>query len=467
MTKILFLQRFEEEWLGPMYISAMLKSHGHRCEVLIEALEDHDYFRKIRAASPDLIAMSCLTSDYHWAVSKAQEIRKRLKVPVILGGTHPTLNPNESIGDPAIDMICIGEGEYPMAELADALDQNRDYSAIANLWVKKDGTVIKNDIRALIEDLDRLPFPDRKLYQKYPFFEKRGKRPIHLSRGCPYDCSYCHNAGKKRLFRGKGPYVRWRSQENILREIQELKQNSFIKVLHVIDDSFGINSEWLITFLETLAGTSKKRLALQANMRADMVGEDLCTSFLNYGPSRLRIRIAVETGNEDFRLKVLKKNIANRSLLEAACLFNKYGIDFITYNMTGLPGESLTLALETLQLNIRLKPSLAICFVYQPYAGTELSSYASLTGALCPAALEDLGRREFKGFYDSRSPLQQKDIEKMENLQKIFSLTVKHPALYPFFKRIINFRSFAPFLSLVYRIYMKKIIWQRFLRDRY
>jgi len=467
MAKVIFLQRFAEEWLGPMYISAMLRSRGHRCEVMIEALEDSDYLQKLVAASPDLIAMSCLTSDYHWAVSKAQEIGKRLNAPVILGGTHPTLNPNESIADPAIDMICIGEGEYPMAELADALDQDRDYSSIANLWVKRDGTIIKNDLRALIEDLDQLPFPDRKLYQKYSFFRKRGKRPIHLSRGCPYDCSYCHNAGKKRIFREKGTYVRWRSQDNILREIQEIERKSFIKVLHVIDDSFGINGQWLMTFLHRLAGISKKRLVLQANMRADMVSEDLCTSFENYGLSLLRIRIAVETGNEDYRQEILKKNIPNRTLLKAAHLFNKYGIDFITYNMIGLPGESLALALETLRLNIRLKPSLAICFIYQPYAGTELSAYACRIGALSSAALQNLGQREFEGFYDSRSPLRHKDIEKIENLQKIFSLTVRHPYLYPIFKTMIKHRSASPLLSMFYKIYVKRIIVQRFLKDRY
>jgi len=467
MAKVLFLQRFAEEWLGPMYISSMLKSRGHQCEVMIETLESDNDLRKLWAASPDLIAVSCLTSDYHWAVSKAQDIKKQAKTPIILGGTHPTLNPEESISDPAIDMICIGEGEYPMVELAEALDQNRDFSSIANLWVKKDGIIIKNEFRALIEDLDLLPFPDRELYQKYAFFRKRGKRPIHLSRGCPYDCSYCHNAGKKRIFREKGAYVRWRSQDNILREIQEIEQNRFIKVLHVIDDSFGINSQWLITFLEKLAGTSKKKLVLQANMRADMVTEDLCASFENYGLSLLRIRIAVETGNEDYRQKILKKNISNRTLLKAADLFNKYRIDFITYNMIGLPGESLALALETLRLNIQLKPSLAICFVYQPYAGTELSAYACRIGALSSAALQNLGQREFEGFYDSRSPLRQKDIEKIDNLQKVFSLTVRHPSLYPIFKGIIKHRSAAPFLSMFYKIYVKRIMFQRFLKDRY
>jgi anaerobic magnesium-protoporphyrin IX monomethyl ester cyclase len=467
MAKVIFLQRFAEEWLGPMYISSMLKSRGHRCEVMIETLESNNDLRRLARESPDLIAVSCLTSDYHWAVSKAQDIKKQAKIPIILGGTHPTLNPEESISDPAVDMICIGEGEYPMAELADALDQNGDYTSIANLWVKKDGIIIKNEIRALIEDLDQLPFPDRELYQKYSFFRKRGKRPIHLSRGCPYDCSYCHNAGKKRIFREKGAYVRWRSQDNILREIQELERKSFIKVLHVIDDSFGINSQWLIAFLDRLAGISKKRLVLQANMRADMVTEVLCASFQNYGLALLRIRIAVETGNEAYRQKILKKNIPNRTLLKAARLFNKYRIDFITYNMIGLPGESLAWALETLRLNIQLKPSLAICFIYQPYAGTELSSYACRIGVLSSSALQNLGQREFEGFYDSKSPLRQKDIEKIENLQKIFSLTVKHPSLYSFFKGIIKYRLATPFLSTIYKIYVKRIIFQRLLKDRY
>ena len=467
MIRVLFLQRTAEEWLGPMYISAMLKARGHSCDILIEPMEGEDFAGKALEASPDLIAFSCLACDFPWAVRLAGEIKKRRNVPVIVGGTHATLEPEDVLSRDEIDMVCVGEGEYPMAELADALERGGDYSGIPNLWIKKDGRRIRNGIRDLIADLDALPFPDRSLYMKYPFFKNRGKRPIHLGRGCPYECSYCHNAGKKRLFEGKGTYVRWRSRENILAEIREIESRSFVKILHFIDDSFGINERWLVEFIEKLATTTRTRLAIQANMRADMVTETLCLALERYGTGQLRLRIAVETGDPEFRKTVLKKSLTNEALFRAAGLFRKHRIRFITYNMVGLPGETLEQAFETLRLNMALKPDLAICFIFQPYPGTELSDYAIERGYLAPDDLRKLGSEEYAGFYHSHSPLKQDDIGPIENLQKIFSLTARHPSLYPLFRKMVRRRKFAPVLSLAYKFYLKILLQRRFRKDRY
>jgi len=100
-----------------------------------------------------------------------------------------------------------------MVELADAVDRKVDFSRIPNLWLKRDGSILANEMRDLVADLDSLPFPDRKLYTTYAFFKRQGNRPLHFSRGCPYECSYCHNTRKKVLFSGKGKHVRWRSME--------------------------------------------------------------------------------------------------------------------------------------------------------------------------------------------------------------------------------------------------------------
>jgi anaerobic magnesium-protoporphyrin IX monomethyl ester cyclase len=467
MARVVFLQRLAEEWLGVMYISSMLKSHGHQCNVYVEPLERGDIVKKALAEPADIIAFSCLTSDYHWALRKAEAIKNHSNALIVFGGTHITLNPDEAIQSPNIDVICRDEGEYPMLELAEAIDRHEDFSKIRNLWVKKNGTVVKNEMRNLVADLDSLPHPDRELYAKYPFFKIRGKRPLHLSRGCPYDCSYCHNTSKKTLFRGKGKYVRWRSMESVLAEIEEIKRKSFVTVLHFIDDGFGVDREWLKTFVERLATQGGERLALQANMRADMVTEDLCETFGDYGAHHLRIRIAVECGDEKYRREILRKSISNEDLIQAADLFHRHGIDFLTYNMVGLPGETLDQALETLRLNMQLRPSLAICFVYQPYPGTALSDYALRKGFLTPEMLQRMGTPEYQGFYRSRSVLTQKNIREVENLHKIFGTVTGYPFLFPLVKPIVRTRALSSFLLLVYQVYVRKEILERRLRDKY
>jgi len=114
-----------------------------------------------------------------------------------------------------------------------------------------------------------------------------------------------------------------------------------------------------------------------------------------------------------------------------------------------------------------LKPDLAICFVFQPYPGTELSNYALEKGYLTAAGLRKLGSEEYAGFYHSRSPLNLEDIGPIENLQKIFSLTVRHPRLYPLFSGLVRRRKLAPVFSLLYKLHMRILLHRRFRKDRY
>ena len=153
MAKVVFFQQLAEEWLGVMYISAMLKSHGHECDIYVESLEKADITEKALVDTADIVCFSCLTSDYHWALEKANELKDRSGVMTVFGGTHITLNPEEAIQESGVDIICRGEGEYPMLELANAVDHHQDYSLINNLWVKKGSEIIRNEIRDLICDL--------------------------------------------------------------------------------------------------------------------------------------------------------------------------------------------------------------------------------------------------------------------------------------------------------------------------
>ena len=467
MATIVFLQHLAEEWLGVMYLSAVLKARGHACEILVEPFEREPLADKALQMCPDIIAFSCLTSDYHWALEKIRSLKPRSRALMVMGGTHITLNPEEAIAETEVDVICRGEGEYPLLELAEALDVDRDYSSIRNLWVKKDGRIIRNEIRNLVEDLDSLPFPDRALYAKYPFFRKRGKRPVHLSRGCPYSCSFCHNVSKKAIYRSKGKYVRWRSKTSVLAEIEDLRAKCYVRVVHFIDDSFGVDGPWLIDFLESLSHLEGKQPTLQASLRADMVTEELCRAFRNYGVGKFRMRFAVETGDEQFRRQVLKKDISNVTLLNAARLFNRYKVEFATYNIVGLPGESLEQALDTLRLNLLLKPSFAICFIYQPFPGTELAEYAVRNGYLSGSALQELGKADHAGFYHTRSPLKQDDMEKIGRLYLIFSVIVKFPFLFPLVRPAVGLQVLSPLLSLISKLYLRKFVFLRKLRDKY
>ena len=467
MTRVVFLQRSQEEWLGVMYLSAMLKARGHECDVFVEPLEREDVAELALASRPGIVAFSCLTWDFPWALEHARRLKAAdPSLLVVLGGTHVTLNPEAAIAAPEVDVICRGEGEHPLAELADALAAGRPFHEIPNLWVRhQDGTVTRNDLRNLVTDLDSLPFPDRGLYAKYAHFRELGARRLHLGRGCPYSCTYCHNESKREVFRGKGPYVRWRSQEGVLAEIAELRRDPRLRVLHFVDDSLGVNGEWFIGLLRRLSQDGIDRPSLQGSMRADMLTEELAAALAEYGPEKLRLKFAVECGDEHYRHEVLRKRIDNAALLRAARLLRERGIPFDTYNIVGFPGETLEQAFATLELNLRLRPRLAICFVLQPFPGTELARQAQRDGFLSQDSLERMGDSEHGGSYWSSSPLVQPEIRRIENLHKVFAVVAEHPVLLPMAKLLVRFESLAPLFSAVYQLHQRRVVARRRQRD--
>jgi len=463
MANIVFLQKQTEELLGPMYLSAMLKSHGHHCEIYVEPLEKSCIVEKALSSpnSPDIIAFSCLSTDFHWALRKAEMVKKASDVLTLLGGTQITLNPEAAIRNPHVDVLCRGEGEHPILELAEAVDAKGDFSHIPNLWVKNSKAILRNDLRDLIEDLDGLPFPDRSLYRKYPRFDTYACRPIHIGRGCPFNCSYCHNEAKRHIFSGKGTYVRCRSVDNVIDEIEHLKNTCQPRVLHFVDDSFGSDRRWTADFLEKLREQKGRKPILYANTRADLVNETLCQAFTRYGSHLFRIRIALECADPHVRQSLLNKKLSNKDLYRCADLFHRHKIPFVTYNMVGLPGEGPEKDLDTLKMNIQIKPTSALCFVFQPFLGTQLAEHVINKGYASREEIEESGKGDYQGYYDSRSLLHQPGIRQSENIHRIFSLAVCCPCLYPLLSRATAFEKLSFLFDRLYGLFRRAFLWRR------
>lgn len=173
MANVLFIQDIEYDYLGVMYISAVIKSKGHHCDLLIEH-NQNKIISYIEKNIFNIFAFSITSGTHLWALMVASKLKSAFpEIPIIFGGAHPTYFP-EVIYEEPVDIICRGEGEFAMLDLMDALDSNLNYSDIPNLWVKYKNEINKNENRNLIEDLDSLPFPDRELYyDRYPQLRKK------------------------------------------------------------------------------------------------------------------------------------------------------------------------------------------------------------------------------------------------------------------------------------------------------
>lgn len=440
--RIAFIQNFLGQHFGIMYISAVLKKHNHTAEVFIEGLEK-DFIKSLCESRPDVVGFTLITGEQRWVENRAHQIKKVLGVPIIVGGPHPTYFP-EMIDKDNIDIVCRGEGEFAVLELLNRLEQQKGYNDILNLWIKKNGRIYKNELRPLLADIDSLPFPDRDIYKKYSFIDQSTELPASFSRGCPYDCTFCYNAVKKKMYNCSSGYVRLRSVTNAIIELkQSLNTRKRVKSVIIVDDDIALDKEWLNEFCRTYK--NEINLPFFASVRADFIVEDNVKKLKK--ANCYCLAMGVETGNYQIRKNILGKDITNEKYIKAANLIKKYGISLKTSNMFFLPGETVKNSFETLKLNIRMRSDYPWAYILQPYPGTAIYDYAVKNGYL---------KYEFS-FNDLdplgliKSPLKLKDERKILIMQRLFYYGVKVPGV-KFFLRALIYVPNNLFFDLLHQL---------------
>ena len=146
MARIAFLQNLWFEWLGIMYLSAVLKKEGHDVELFIG--DKNKILKDLESYKPDVIGVSLMGTQNEWLRSVASHLRANsFKQPIIVGGPEASYAPEEVIKMEGVTAICIGEGEETMKDFVDAVMQKKSFDRIDNLWVIKDTEGTKEIIR--------------------------------------------------------------------------------------------------------------------------------------------------------------------------------------------------------------------------------------------------------------------------------------------------------------------------------
>ncbi len=381
-VRVLFIQNNGiQESIGVANLSGILKANGHHTDLLLVS-HTPDLIGAIRNYDPGLIAFSALTGVHHSIQRLALRIKEHLNVPIIVGGPHPTYSP-EMIEQPGIDIICRGEGEHAMLELADAIEAGKDVTQIRNLHVKtRNGTIHKNHLRPAVP-LDELPPPDRDLYYaKYGFLRDMPMKRFISSMGCPYPCTFCHEPVIRSMYRTetKSDYLRRKSVRRIIDEIKDIKNRYTLKHVHFSDDLLFIRNNY--KWLEEFAEIYPKEIGIpwNCNIRYDSVrpqSADLLEKAGCYGAA-----VGLESGNQEIRERVIRKQSKDDHIVEGARLLREKGIKVLTTNMVGLPGETVDNALETVELNMRLKSNYVRANTFLLFPGLPLVEYAKQHGYL-------------------------------------------------------------------------------------
>ncbi|SHI22664.1 Radical SAM superfamily enzyme YgiQ, UPF0313 family [Sporobacter termitidis DSM 10068] len=372
---------------GIASISATLKGEGHRVSLYHQTYMPGkaEFLAKIKEWGPDIIGFSLRTTIMDCASAMLGWLDEALPdIPVIAGGYHPTLAPEEVIALPGVDIVSRGEGEFPLRDLINGYDRTGKFNTgELGFWFKQpDGTVLRNAMRPYPRDLDELPFPDLSLFDYRNLKSNRvSTAEVIVSRGCLYACTYCANANIRNAYEDKKNYARFRSPENAVRLLERVKQNDpNIKYLNFNDAILNMFPEWFYPFMKLYK--ARVNLKFTCNLRFDHIDEEMCRVLADCGC--YLVTIGLENGNEEFRQKYLHRSMNNEHIVKVSQWLREAGVTVYTYNIIGLPYETLALTLETVKLNARLRADSEIVSFFYPYPATALRDISVAGGFLDP-----------------------------------------------------------------------------------
>ncbi len=414
--KLLFLSfDYLTQPLGIATLSAALHQAGHHAEVA--SLGDKTRQESLlRDFKPHILCLSLVTGQHPLFLERARQIKAGYPhLLVLAGGPHPTFYP-ECIGEPCIDALCRGEGDVALPALVDAVDRTGAMpESLANWWIKgHDGSISRSHVAALVNNLDRLPFPDRDIFDR----ARPGPAPVTVfvmaSRGCPFNCSYCFNHAYRKLYQGQGVMCRRRTVGNVIAEIKTLRKRYPLQMVVFQDDTFNLDKTWLREFAKEYG--REIDLPFHCHLRADLL--DAETAYLLRRAGCLSVKLGLEAGREEVRNGILKRGMTLRQFENACTLLTQSGIRLATENILATPGTTLEDDLFTYSVNRRVRPRHSFATLMQIYPRTDIASYA-LEHGFAAAPVTD-----FPATFYEDSAVTITDKDKRGRLRALFALAV-------------------------------------------
>ncbi len=466
---------------GIRTISAYLRANGHSTRIIIlpDPYGDNLVYGEKRYSDEvlnelvplckdsDLIGITLMTNFFEGAVQITEKLKSGVKAPVIWGGIHPTIKPAESLDH--ADIVCIGDGEEAMLELADRMEAERPYHDVKNLWVRDGARIIKNAARPLTQDLDRYPMPDYDLTGQFlmtdgaikpldygllkrsleggtvsNYLRKTGYQTM-TGRGCPHQCSYCVNDTLKGMYGNKN-YLRWRSNSHVIDELLWVKEKMpYVGFIWISDDAFFARN---MKSLREFCDIYKEKIGLPFSCLASpmTMSEEKMALLIDAG--LIYLQMGVESGSRHIQDLFNRSRMDNDRLKKAFDIINKYkdrmfppSYDFIL----DVPYETDSDKIASLRLISEIpKPFRLQPFSLVLYPGTKLYEMAKK---------DHLVKDEKKDIYEKSYTMREPNyLNLLMTLSKggrfpapLLKLLVTAPTV-----NLLNSRTMKPLFALLY-----------------
>jgi radical SAM superfamily enzyme YgiQ (UPF0313 family) len=327
--------------------------------------------RRAQEAGPDIIGFSFTSPQKRFAAQYAAALHEALGKVQIAGGLHPTLAPEEVLEMAGVSGACLGEAEISGPELLANFDRGLDLARTPGFWWRRpDGEVIRNAIPPLEANLANLPLPDYSIFDTAVIGEASWWWIfVMVTRGCPYDCSYCCNHVLRQIYPNRKHYVRLPPVDHALKVIQHsLTYYAQVKGIIFDDDLLMLNPAWFTQFARQYHRTIK--LPYTCNLRVENATPAVIEALKESGCTM--VHLGIESGNEWVRRHLLNRPHRNRDILECCTRLKQAGLAFSTYNIVGFPFETKEQMEETFKINKMIEQDFGIVFYFYPFPGTRL-----------------------------------------------------------------------------------------------
>lgn len=346
------------------------------------------------ARRPLCMGISAMTGRQIQEGLVAAQVAHEMHCPVVWGGLHPSLMPEQTMAHPLVDYVVEGEGEETFAELIRALDAGGDVGSIRGLWSKQEGAVRYGGKRPFV-DLVSLPDIPYDLVDLNKYLRPGpwgATLSIYSSRGCPQRCRFCYNRSVHQSH--------WRAfpVERVLADVRRIhEKHPNLKHLEFWDDSFFPDLRRAMAIAQGIRDHTPKLTwsVLGTHVRdIERMDDDYLRALKESGLTDLVL--GVESGSQGV-IDTVHKNFKLDQLIEANRRLAQCGIRPTYTFISGIPGETDDDIRATTRLLFQLKrenPAAVVGNIkpFVPYPGTELYRYAVEHGFKPPPCLEDWSR---------------------------------------------------------------------------
>ncbi|MEJ2248425.1 MAG: radical SAM protein [Candidatus Lokiarchaeota archaeon] len=360
--------------LGLISIAAMVPDHQAKLiDLKVDNISDKALKREFKKS--DVIAITSMTPQISNAIEIAT-MAKKLKVITLIGGYHPTLDPDYVVNQDSIDFVIRGEGEHTFKEIIEYIKthgndkQSPELRKIKGVSYKKDGEIIHNPDRPLERNLDNFPLPRRDLLDdsKYIYLGAQVAQ-IESSRGCPHSCKFCciH-----KMWKDPTNHVMYRTKSisRIMKELYDISwKNDFV---FFCEDNFTINVKRTKKILETIIKSGlPNKLYFSCQSRIDTLYNNPWLIDLMYEAGMRQVFLGIESLHQQSLDAMNKKNTTAKMTREVVNMLQSRGISIFGGIIIGFPGETKTMVRETIQFARNLHLT---CMQFTPitaFPGTE------------------------------------------------------------------------------------------------